>query len=139
MVRKLLAVFNIIVLGIFIMPFSVGGIHKRNPKNVSVTWSIFHPLLVLFKWGMWIQVWLLAFVFLVVSVITKNGWFMKVSYSLDQLGNTVANGHQDYTFSGRLGEKIKSGKANYFEKVFCKSLSALDPTSDAHCVDSIGY
>lgn len=113
------------LIGIFVLPFSLGKIHKG--------------LLCLVKWFMYLASFLLSFIFLVLYLFsfTKVEWFITMASSTDQVGNTAINGNMDNTVSGRLGYKIKSGKANCCEKLFCRILSLLDPTTKTHCVSSI--
>ena len=88
---------------------------------------------------MYLASFLLSFIFLVLYLFsfTKVEWFITMASSTDQVGNTAINGNMDNTVSGRLGYKIKSGKANCCEKLFCRILSLLDPTTKTHCVSSI--
>lgn len=113
------------LIGILILPFSLGKIHKG--------------LLCPVKWFMYLASFLLSFIFLVLYLLsfTKVEWFVNMASSTDQVGNTAINGNQDNTVSGRLGYKKKMEKANCCEKLFCRILSYLDPTSKTHCISSI--
>ena len=64
-------------------------------------------------------------------------YFYNISVGIDQLFNTILAGNPDQTISGRLGKRIKEGKATKFELVLCRILSFLDPYTNRHCVDSI--
>ena len=120
------ALIGFLVIGILVIPFSLGRIYKG-------------VILCLPKWFMFLVSFTLSAMFLLLYILTlkKVAWFILMAISFDQLGNTAINGNQDNTVSGRLGYKIKSGKANRLEKVFCKILSLFDPTSKTHCVSSI--
>ena len=63
----------------------------------------------------------------------------KCAISIDQAANALLGGNEDHTMSGRMGYRIKTGKANGFEIWLCKQLSRADPYSDTHCVSSIEY
>ena len=119
------ALIGFLLIGIFILPFTLGKIYK----------SFLLPL----KWFMYLLSFVVSAIFLILYLITftKVEWFINMASSSDQLGNTAINGNQDNTVSGRLGYKIKSGKANCCEKLFCRILSLLDPTTKTHCVSSI--
>ena len=67
---------------------------------------------------------------------TKVSW--KLAVSLDQLANTVFNGHEDETISSRAGRHCRDSHPEDREKwacLLCKLLDKLDPD---HCNKSIG-
>ena len=114
-----------IIIGAFILPFSLGKIHQG--------------LLCCLNWLAFLLSFIVSVLFLLLYLLTfaKVSWFITMASSLDQVGNTAINGNQDNTVSGRLGYKIKMGKANCCEKLFCRILSMYDPTSNTHCISSI--
>ena len=120
------ALIGFVIIGVFVLPFSLGKIHQG-------------ILLCLPKWFMYLFSFLLSAIFLLLYILsfTKVDWFITMASSTDQVGNTAINGNMDNTVSGRLGYKIKSGKANCCEKLFCRILSYLDPTTKTHCISSI--
>jgi hypothetical protein len=65
---------------------------------------------------------------------TKVSWQLAVS--LDQLANTVFNGHEDETISSRAGRHSQQDEHRECWAVWlCKVLDKLDPD---HCNKSIG-
>ena len=55
---------------------------------------------------------------------------------LDQMFNVILwNGSQDETISSHIHRRIKSGKANWFDKKLCCLLKKLESN---HCVKSLG-
>ena len=120
------ALIGFLVIGILVIPFSLGRIYKG-------------VILCLPKWFMFLVSFTLSAIFLLLYILTltKVEWFMLMAVSFDQLGNTSINGNQDNTVSGRLGYKIKIGESNGAERLFCKILSMFDPTTKTHCISSI--
>lgn len=58
---------------------------------------------------------------------------------IDQAANALLGGNEDQTMSGRMGYRIKTGKASKFELWLCKQLSKIDPYTTSHCEESIEY
>ena len=68
--------------------------------------------------------------------IKKRSWIMRLLLVIDQLFNVMLfNGSNDETISSHIGRRIKSGKANWFEKLLCKFLRLIEAK---HCIKSLG-
>ena len=64
-------------------------------------------------------------------------YFWNLLISIDQLLNALLGGNPDETISGRMGVRIREGRATRFERLLCRLLSKIDPTTKRHCVESI--
>lgn len=123
-VKFVVAFIEAVLIGMFVIPFSIGKIHKnvlKAPLMVSIYWLSFT----------------LAAVSVLVYIISKDRWFFYMAVSLDQTGNTALGGDMDNTMSGRLGEKIVNGTSTALEVRLCRALSVIDPTTKTHCISSI--
>jgi hypothetical protein len=67
---------------------------------------------------------------------TKVSWQLAVS--LDQLANTVFNGHEDETISSRAGRHCRDSHPEDKEVWACWLCKALDKLDPNHCEKSIG-
>ena len=67
-------------------------------------------------------------------------YMRRIAIGFDQLANAFMNGDEDETPSGRMGKELKKGNSGCckWRLRLCKALSILDPTSENHCIDSIG-
>lgn len=66
-------------------------------------------------------------------------YLWNILITIDQFANTLLGGNPDETISGRMGWRIKTGKATKFELWLCRVLSKIDTTTKKHCVESIEY
>lgn len=68
--------------------------------------------------------------------VAKRSRVMRLLLVTDQLFNVLLwNGSQDETISSHIGRKIQDGNANWFDKLVCRGLRAIEAK---HCMISIG-
>ncbi len=68
--------------------------------------------------------------------VKKRPRWLRLLLVLDQFLNVLIwNGSQDETVSSHIGRRIKSGKANRFEKILCNLLRRLEK---GHCRKTLG-
>jgi len=71
----------------------------------------------------------------------RNDWeskpyWKRVLIGVDQLFNAILMGNPDETMSGRMGERIYTGKATKAEIILCKILSVV-MFENKHCLSSM--
>ena len=95
---------------------------------------------------LWSILAIFALIYLVVMVLSyllkdnkQAKYFQQVAEGLDQSMNGILGGNIDHTISGRMGYRIKTGKATKFEIWLCKVLSKIDQTTDTHCLSAIEW
>ena len=67
---------------------------------------------------------------------TKKNYFKRVLIGFDQFINALIGGNPDMTLSGRIGERIRVGRATKFEVYLCRTLSIVF-FDKKHCISSI--